>query len=289
MQASFQETGSHDLQAPDSASAGAARTPAIRTRELTKRFGECLAVDRVSLDIAPQQNVGLLGPNGAGKSTLIKMLTTLLPPTSGQGWVTGLDIGREAARVRGAIGYVPQMLSADGALTGYENLLTAARLYAVPRRERAQRIRDALTRMGLGDAAHTPVRGYSGGMIRRLEIAQAMLHRPAVLFLDEPTVGLDPAARDAMWAHLRQLQQQLQTTILLTTHYMEEAEQLCDRVAILDRGRIVADGSPAQLKARAGQAASLEEAFIRLTGSQMESGGNFRDVVRTRRTARRLG
>jgi ABC-2 type transport system ATP-binding protein len=289
MQTRFQETGSHDLQATDSASAGAARMLAIRTRELTKRFGECLAVDRVTLDIAPQQNVGLLGPNGAGKSTLIKMLTTLLPPTSGQGWVTGLDIGREAARVRGAIGYVPQMLSADGTLTGYENLLTSARLYGVPRRERAQRIQDALDLMGLGDAAHTPVRGYSGGMIRRLEIAQAMLHRPAVLFLDEPTVGLDPAARDAMWAHLRELQQQLQTTILLTTHYMEEAEQLCDRVAILDRGRIVADGSPAQLKARAGQAASLEEAFIRLTGSQMESGGNFRDVVRTRRTARRLG
>ncbi len=263
--------------------------PAIRIRELTKRFGECLAVDRVSLDIAPQENFGLLGPNGAGKSTLIKMLTTLLPPTSGQAWVTGLDIGREPARVRGAIGYVPQMLSADGALTGYENLLTAARLYGVPRRKRAQRIWDALALMGLGDAAHTPVRGYSGGMIRRLEIAQAMLHRPAVLFLDEPTVGLDPAAREAMWAHLRQLQQQLQTTILLTTHYMEEAEQLCDRVAILDRGRIVADGSPAELMARAGQAATLEEAFIRLTGSQIESGGNFRDVVRTRRTARRLG
>jgi ABC-2 type transport system ATP-binding protein len=253
------------------ASEGTARVSAIRTRELTKRFGVCLAVDRVSLDIAPQESVGLLGPNGAGKSTLIKMLTTLLPPTSGRGWVTGLDIGREAAQVRGAIGYVPQMLSADGALTGYENLLTSARLYGVPRNERAQRIQDALTLMGLGDAAHTLVRGYSGGMIRRLEIAQAMLHRPAVLFLDEPTVGLDPAAREAMWAHLRQLQQQLQTTILLTTHYMEEAEQLCDRVAILDRGRLVADGSPAQLKARAGQAASLEEAFIRLTGSQIES------------------
>lgn len=267
----------------------AAPAPAIRTRDLTKRFGACVAVDRVSMDIAPQESFGLLGPNGAGKSTLIKMLTTLLPPTAGQGWVTGLEIGRESARVRAAIGYVPQMLSADGALTGYENLLTAARLYGVPRGERARRIQEALDLMSLGDAAHTPVRGYSGGMIRRLEIAQAMLHRPAVLFLDEPTVGLDPAAREAMWAYLRQLQAQLQTTILLTTHYMEEAEQLCERVAILDRGRIVADGSPAQLKARAGQAASLEEAFIRLTGSQIESGGNYRDVVRTRRTARRLG
>jgi len=264
-------------------------TPAIRTRDLTKRFGACLAVDGVSLDIAPQETFGLLGPNGAGKSTLIKILTTLLPPTSGQGWVTGLEIGREAARVRAAIGYVPQMLSADGALTGYENLLTAARLYGVPRKERAPRIQEALDLMSLGDAAHTLVRGYSGGMIRRLEIAQAMLHHPAVLFLDEPTVGLDPAAREAMWAHLRQLQKHLQTTILLTTHYMEEAEQLCDRVAILDRGRMVADGSPGDLMARAGQAASLEEAFIRLTGSQIESGGNYRDVVRTRRTARRLG
>lgn len=289
MQTMLQEIGRQGLEIAANTSKEAACMPAIRTRELTRRFGGCVAVDRVSLDIAPQQNFGLLGPNGAGKSTLIKMLTTLLPPTSGQGWVMGLDIGREAARVRGAIGYVPQMLSADGALTGYENLLTSARLYGVPRRERARRIGDALDLMSLGDAADTPVRGYSGGMIRRLEIAQAMLHRPAVLFLDEPTVGLDPAAREAMWAHLRQLQRQLRTTILLTTHYMEEAEQLCDRVAILDRGHVVADGSPAQLKARAGQAASLEEAFIRLTGSQIESGGSFRDVIRTRRTARRLG
>ena len=266
-----------------------ARTPAICTRELTKRFGACLAVDRVSLDIASQESFGLLGPNGAGKSTLIRMLTTLLPPTSGQGWVTGLDVWREASQVRGAIGYVPQMLSADGALTGHENLLTSARLYGVPRRERAERIQAALTLMGLTDVAHTLVRGYSGGMIRRLEIAQAMLHCPVVLFLDEPTVGLDPAAREAMWAHLHQLRRQLHTTILLTTHYMEEAEHLCDRVAILDRGHIVAAGSPVQLKARAGQAASLEDAFIRLTGSNIESGGNYRDVVRTRRTARRLG
>ncbi len=278
-----------DCEAPQAAVSNVTGTPAIRTRELTKRFGACVAVDRVSLDIAPQESFGLLGPNGAGKTTLIRMLTTLLPPTSGQGWVTGLDIHRQASRVRGAIGYVPQMLSADGALTGYENLLTSARLYGVPRRERAARIQEALVLMDLHAAAYTLVRGYSGGMIRRLEIAQALLHRPAVLFLDEPTVGLDPAAREAMWAHLHQLQRQLRTTILLTTHYMEEAEQLCDRVAILDRGSVVADGSPAELKARAGQAASLEEAFIRLTESGIESGGNYRDVVRTRRTARRLG
>ena len=289
MQTMLEEIGETAPQTAVDAASDRSRTPAVRTCDLTKRFGECVAVDRISLDIAAQENFGLLGPNGAGKTTLIKMLTTLLPPTSGQGWVTGLEIRRDASRVRAAIGYVPQMLSADGALTGYENLLTAARLYGVPRRERAERIEEALVLMSLGDAAHAPVRSYSGGMIRRLEIAQAMLHRPAVLFLDEPTVGRDPAAREAMWAHLQQLQRQLQTTILLTTHYMEEAEQLCDRVAILDRGRVVAAGSPAQLKARAGQAATLEEAFIRLTGSNIESGGNFRDVVRTRRTARRLG
>jgi ABC-2 type transport system ATP-binding protein len=289
MPTTLQEIERHAPEIADREQPDTTRLPAIRTRELTKRFGDCLAVDRVSLDVAPQESFGLLGRNGAGKSTLIKMLTTLLPPTSGEGWVTGLDIGREAARVRGAIGYVPQMLSADGALTGYENLLTSARLYGVPHRQRAERIEEALTLMGLGDAARTLVRGYSGGMIRRLEIAQAMLHRPAVLFLDEPTVGLDPAAREAMWSHLHGLQRQLRTTILLTTHYMEEAEQLCDHVAILDRGSLLAAGSPAQLKARAGEAASLEEAFIRLTGSHIESGGNYRDIVRTRRTAQRLG
>ena len=263
--------------------------PAIRTRGLTKRFEDSTAVNAVSPEVAPREIFGLLGPNGAGKSTLIKILTTLLPPTSGQAWVAGFDVTKQPARVRRVIGYVPQMLSADGALTGYENLLVSARLYNVPRRERERRIQEALDLMSLRDAAGNLVREYSGGMIRRLEIAQSTLHRPAVLFMDEPTVGLDPVAREAVWEHVEELRRLLQTTILITTHYMDEAEHLCDRVAILDEGKIVAAGSPAQLKAQAGPAATLEEAFIHLTGSHIESGGSYRDVRRTRRTAQRLG
>ena len=194
--------------------------PVIRTVELTRRFGDLIAANAVSLTVAPLEVFGLLGPNGAGKSTVIKMLTTLLPPTSGRAWVAGFDVGREPAGVRRSIGYVPQVLSADGALTGYENLLLSARLYSVPRREQARRIQDALALMGLRDAADSPVRQYSGGMIRRLEVAQSMLHHPAVLFMDEPTVGLDPVARQVVWEHVRELRQRLGTTVFLTTHLM---------------------------------------------------------------------
>jgi len=169
--------------------------PAVEAIALTKRFGDVLAVDGVSFAIAPGEIFGLIGPNGAGKSTLIKIFTTLLPPSAGIARVAGFDVVGEAAQVRRQIGYVPQLVSADGALTGYENLLLSTRLYAVPRRERRQRIDNALSVMGLTDAADRLVQHYSGGMIRRLEIAQAMLHRPAVLFLDEPTVSLDPVAR----------------------------------------------------------------------------------------------
>ncbi len=263
--------------------------PVIRTVELTRRFGDLTAANAVSLTIAPLEVFGLLGPNGAGKSTVIKMLTTLLPPTSGRAWVAGFDVIREPAGVRRSIGYVPQVLSADGALTGYENLLLSARLYSVPRREQAQRIQDALSLMGLSDAAGSPVRQYSGGMIRRLEVAQSMLHHPAVLFMDEPTVGLDPVARQVVWEHVRELRQRLGTTVFITTHYMEEADELCDRVAIMHHGKVVAAGSPAELKAQAGPGATLEDAFIHLTESKIESGGSYREVLRTRRTARRLG
>jgi len=185
--------------------------PAVEAIALTKRFGDVLAVDGVSFAIAPGEIFGLIGPNGAGKSTLIKIFTTLLPPSAGIARVAGFDVVGEAAQVRRQIGYVPQLVSADGALTGYENLLLSTRLYAVPRRERRQRIDNALSVMGLTDAADRLVQHYSGGMIRRLEIAQAMLHRPAVLFLDEPTVGLDPVARRLVWDHVRQLRAALRT------------------------------------------------------------------------------
>lgn len=268
---------------------GGQTAPAIETFGLVRRFGSLVAVDRVSLSVRTGSIFGLLGPNGAGKSTTIKMLTTLLPPTEGGAKVAGFDVVRRPREVRRRIGYVPQLLSADGALTGYENLLIFAKLYGVPRSQREPRIWQALALMGLADAAHALVRQYSGGMIRRLEIAQAVLHRPAVLFMDEPTVGLDPVARRAVWEHVRQLRQHFGATILLTTHYMDEADELCDEVAIMHRGRVAAVGTPAELKAAIGPEATLDDVFVHHTGSSIETGGSYRDALRTRRTARRLG
>ncbi|SRR5579884_461935 len=262
----------------------------IETAELSRRFGAYLAVNQVTLAVEPGQIFGLLGPNGAGKTTLIKMLTTLLPPTAGWAAVAGFDVVRQPMEVRRCIGYVPQALSADGTLTGEENLRLFARLYDVPRVERRRRVREALELMGLADAAGQLVRTYSGGMIRRLEIAQAVLHRPAVLILDEPTVGLDPVARQAVWAHLRQLRAEQRLTVFLTTHYMEEAESLCERVAIMHRGRIIVDAAPAALIASVGNgAATLEDVFVHYTGDALDSGGTYRETSRTRRTVHRLG
>ena len=164
-----------------------------------------------------------------------------------------------------------------------------ARLHGVPRRERGERIQQALELMGLQDSAHVLVKRYSGGMIRRLEIAQAVLHRPSVLFLDEPTVGLDPVARRAVWEHVRELRARFGTTVLLTTHYMEEADELCDDVAILHQGKVAALGSPARLKAQVREGATLDDVFAHFTGNTLETGGTYRDAARTRRTARRLG
>ena len=264
--------------------------PILETNELTRRFGDLLAVDRVTLRVEAGQVFGLLGSNGAGKTTVIKMLTTLLAPTSGTATVAGFDVRKQAAKVRRVIGYVPQMISADGTLTGYENLLIFAKLYDIPRRERAARIADALTLMELTDAADRLVREYSGGMIRRLEIAQSMLHRPPVLFLDEPTVGLDPIARHSVWDRLMTLKADFNTTIFLTTHLMDEADALCHEIAILHRGRVAASGSPAALKASVGRDdATMDDVFIRYAGTSVESGGTFQDVSRTRRTAQRVG
>jgi ABC-2 type transport system ATP-binding protein len=260
------------------------------TNSLTRQFGELLAVDSLTLSVQAGEVFGLLGRNGAGKSTLIKMLTTLLPPSSGTASVGGCDIVRQAPHVRRLIGYVPQALSADGELTGYENLQVFARLYDIPRGLREERIREGLTFMGLAEAANKLVRTYSGGMIRRLEIAQSMLHRPEVLFLDEPTVGLDPVAREAVWEHIKQLRASFGTTIFLTTHYMDEAEQLCSRVAILRRGKLVALGTLAELRAASGDGrASLEEIFTHYTEDSPEGEGGYLDTASTRHTAQRLG
>jgi len=263
----------------------------LETRALTRRFGDLTAVDNLTLSIEAGEIFGLLGPNAAGKSTTIKMLTTLLPPTAGEARIAGFDIARRAADVRRVIGYVPQMLSADGTLSGFENLLIMAKLYDLPRADRVQRVRDALAFMGLGDSADKLVRTYSGGMIRRLEIAQALLHHPPMLFLDEPPVGLDPGARRAVWELIRQLISDKGTTILLTTHLMEEADVLCDRVAIMHLGTVVATGTPRELKDSIGRdGATLDDVFIHYTGDQLlDSGGNYRDTTRARRTARRMG
>ncbi|MGA9838271.1 MAG: ATP-binding cassette domain-containing protein [Gemmatimonadaceae bacterium] len=263
--------------------------PAIVATALTRRFGALVAVDHLDVQIKAGIIFGLLGPNGAGKSTTVKMLTTLLPPTSGSALVAGHDIVREAAEVRRHIGYVPQLVSADGGLTGFENLRLSARLYDIPRGERAARIADALGFMGLTDAADTLVRTYSGGMVRRLEVAQALLHRPAVLFLDEPTIGLDPMARHAVWERLLESRKRFAMTVLITTHDMEEAEHLCDRLAIMHAGRLAVSGTAAELKQTVGPAATLDDVFAHYAGGAIAEGGNYHDTVSTRRTATRLG
>ncbi len=262
----------------------------LETKSLTRRFGALTAVDALTLSVEAGEVFGLLGPNGAGKSTVIKMLTTLLPPTSGTATIAGLDIVRQSAMVRRIIGYVPQMVSADGLITGYENLLIFAKLYGLPASEREARIQESLTFMGLTDAAEKLVRTYSGGMLRRLEIAQSMLHRPHLLFLDEPTVGLDPLAREAVWEHIERLRIQYGTTVFLTTHYMEEADNLCHRVAIMHQGYVAAVGAPEALKHSLGrEEATLDEVFAHYVGEALESGEGYREASRTRRTARRMG
>ena len=260
----------------------------LSTNRLTKRFGLVTAVDAVTFGIAPGEAFGILGRNGAGKTTLIKMLTTLLPPTSGSASIAGHDLAREAATVRRLIGYVPQGLSSDPDLTAHENLEIMAALYDIPRAERASRIRSTLMLVGLEDAAHRLVKTYSGGMIRRLEIGQAMLHRPPLLFLDEPTVGLDPVARAAIWSHVRQLREESGVAVCLTTHYMDEAEHLCSRFLVLRKGSIVTAGSLAELRATAGRAdASLDDLFGLFTADPSPPETTDESTRDTRRAARR--
>jgi len=192
--------------------------------------------------------------------------------------------------VRRMIGYVPQQLSADGSLTGWENVMLFARLYDLPRRARKPAVSHALELMGLGDAKDRLVSTYSGGMVRRLELAQALINQPRLLVLDEPTIGLDPIARGEVWERVQTLRHEIGTTILMTTHYMEEAEQLCDRVALMNRGRISAIGSPSELKRALGPDATLEDVFRHFAGEHFEAeGGSFKDVRAVRRTARRVG
>lgn len=264
--------------------------PILITEHLTRRFGEFKAVDDLTISVEQGEIFGLLGPNGAGKSTVIKMLTTLLPLTAGKASVEGFDVVHSAYEVRRLIGYVPQILSADGTLTGRENLMIFAKLYDIPKNERVKRIDESLEFMDLTDASEKLVKNYSGGMIRRLEIAQSMLHRPKVLFLDEPTIGLDPLGRKAVWDHIQRLRADYGTTIFLTTHYMEEADNLCSRVAIMHLGKLVAAGAPADLKASlGGDTTTLDDVFVYYTGHMLKTAESYRETTRVRRTARRLG
>ncbi len=263
-------------------SQGSAADWVIETAELTCRYGSLLAVDRLSFRVARGTSFGLLGPNGAGKSTTMKMLATLLPPTSGSARVAGFDLATRAQAVREHIGYVPQVLSADGALTGYENLLLSARLYAIPGPERHRRIEEALAFMGLTAFGPSLVRSYSGGMIRRLELAQAMLHRPVLLFLDEPTIGLDPVARHAVWDRLQDLCASFGTTLLVTTHDMDEADHLCHELAIMHQGVIAAQGAPAALKQCVGPGATLDDVFVHYTGGAALRGEQYESTRQTR-------
>ncbi len=271
--------------------------PVLETRKLTRAFGTFKAVDALDLTVEAGEIFGLLGPNGAGKSTVIKMLTTLLDPTSGEAWIGGLNLRKQPNDIRKITGYVPQMLSVDGTLTGRENLTLFAKLYDIPRREIGKRVDEALDFMGLNDAAHRRVKEFSGGMIRRLEIAQSMMHHPKVLFLDEPTVGLDPVARKAVWRHIVELTEEYGTTIFLTTHLMDEADNLCDRLAFLSRGKRVALDTPENLKVSLKKdGVTLEDVFIHYAADTLtadseasDAAKSYRDISRGRKTAKRMG
>ena len=242
--------------------------PVVETFGLTKKYGKLTAVDNLNISIDEGEVFGLLGPNGAGKTTIIKMLATLLEPTSGTAKVHGFDVLTQPEKVRESIGIIFQEPSSDELLTGYENIKLYAMMYGIPKAEISKRIEEALELVELSDRKDDLVKHYSGGMRRRLEIARSLIHKPKVLFLDEPTLGLDPRGREKMWNYIIRLLKELKMTVLLTTHYMEEADSLANRIGIIDRGKIVVLDSPKALKKALGgdlvtirgvEAARLEE------------------------------
>jgi ABC-2 type transport system ATP-binding protein len=271
--------------------------PAIACQGLRYQFGETKAVDGVDLTVHSGEIVGLLGPNGAGKTTTIKAITALLPVPAGVIEVFGRDVARRRMAVRRMIGYVPQQLSADGGLTGAENVALFARLFDVPRAHRHEQVDASLDMMGLSDVAGRRASTYSGGMIRRLELAQALVSAPRLLILDEPTIGLDPVARAGVWERITSVREQTGMTVLVTTHYMDEAEQTCDRVAMMHRGTIKALGTPAELIAGLGVPhGSLDDVFRAYSGvaasdesAESNEKGGMRGVRTTRRTVGRVG
>ena len=262
----------------------------ISVDKLSKSFGLFHAVEKISFEVKQSEIFSFLGPNGAGKTTTIKMFITLLAPTSGDAIISGHSLIRHPDLVRRVIGYVPQMISVDGSLTVQENMMLMAQLYDVPLRVCRGRIQEMLGFLGLEKHAKALVRTLSGGMIRKLEIGQAMLHHPRILFLDEPTTGVDPIAKRSIWEHLENLRDSFGTTIFFSTHNLEEADESADRVAIMNTGVIAAIGSVAELKDKTKKKnATLEDAFIFFAGNSIEMEGNFRDIRSTRRTEGRLG
>lgn len=275
----------------DAASTSETGTPAVRCVGLRHSFGDHVAVDGIDLAVPTGTVYGLLGPNGAGKTTAIRKIITLLPADVGTVRVFGIDVARRRLAARRLVGYVPQQLSADGSLTGRENVALFARLFDIPRAHRRRLVDAALESVGIADAADRTAATYSGGMVRRLELAQALVSSPRLLVLDEPTIGLDPIARQSVWERIDEIRAATGMTVLVTTHYMDEADQHCDRIALMHRGRIHAEGTPAELKASVGPDATLDDVFrmIGLDALRTESGERMRDVRSARRTSRRLG
>jgi ABC-2 type transport system ATP-binding protein len=265
--------------------------PAIDCRHLTHRYGQFTAVDGLTLEVEAGETMGLLGPNGAGKTTVVRVLTTLTPVQDGEVRIFGFDSRRDTLDIRQNIGYVPQQLSIESALTGRQNVDLFARLYDVPRKQRRARVDEALEAMQLLDVAGNLAGTYSGGMVRRLELAQALVNRPSLLILDEPTVGLDPIARDGVWTQVARMQDEFGMTVLLTTHYMEEADALCDRVALMHHGVLQTVGTPTDLKVTVSPTASLEDVFRHYAGEDLSEDAarkNLREIRSSRRAARRV-
>lgn len=252
----------------------------IEVKNLTKRYGDFVAVDDISFDVAKGEIFAFLGPNGAGKTTTIKMLTTLLVPTSGEISLDGKNPAHDQAAVRRAFGIVFQDPSLDDELTALENMEFHAVLYKVPKEVRRQRIEELMNFVEVWDRRNSLVKEFSGGMKRRLEIARGLLHHPRILFLDEPTTGLDPQTRNHVWSYVKNLNEKEQITVFFTTHYIEEADRYATRVAIMDHGKIVAGGTPDELKKQTGQEL-LEDAFIKLTGYDIRKELAGSDHMRT--------
>src|SRR5664279_936608 len=251
----------------------------VEVDHLTKRFGDFCAVDTLNFNVDHGEMFGLLGPNGAGKSTLIRMLTTLVPPTSGTGRIKGFDIVRQANDVRKSIGVISQAMTSDLDLSAVENMSIFAKLYGIPREKRLHVIKELLEAVDLTQWADKPVKMFSGGMRRRLEIARGLVHEPKIFFLDEPTTGLDPVSRVAVWEMLTEIKNRRALTILITTHYMDEADRLCDRVAIVDHGKLVALDSPMALKASVPGTNVIEAQFLNAPAEWHEELGKLEDVT----------